>query len=88
VSHIDPKVEAKRYRARTLETAKSTKSADQLALLQEELESPCYEEVAVFQAFARAVLSGRAELTVIDTAPTGHTLLLLDTAGAYHRQLY
>ena len=87
VSHIDPKEEVRRYRARTLEGAKSTKSAEQLALLQEELQSPCYEEVAVFQAFSRAVMSGRSELTVIDTAPTGHTLLLLDTAGNYHRQM-
>ena len=87
VSHIDPKEEVRQYRARTLEAAKSTKSSEQLALLREELQSPCYEEVAVFQAFSRAVMSGRKELTVIDTAPTGHTLLLLDTAGAYHRQL-
>ena len=87
VSHIDPKEEVRRYRARMLEAAKSTKSPEQLALLQEELQSPCYEEVAVFQAFSRAVMSGRKELTVIDTAPTGHTLMLLDTAGAYHRQL-
>ena len=87
VSHIDPKEEVKRYRARTLEGAKGTKSSEQLALLQEELQSPCYEEVAVFQAFSRAVMSGRSELTVIDTAPTGHTLLLLDTAGNYHRQM-
>ena len=70
-----------------LEAAKGNKSAEQLALLQEELQSPCYEEVAVFQAFSRAVMSARKEITVIDTAPTGHTLLLLDTAGAYHRQL-
>ena len=87
VSHIDPKEEVRQYRARTLEAAKSRKSPEQLALLQEELQSPCYEEVAVFQAFSRAVMSGRKGLTVIDTAPTGHTLLLLDTAGAYHRQL-
>ena len=87
VSHIDPKEEVKRYRARTLDGAKSTKSPEQLALLQEELQSPCYEEVAVFQAFSRAVMSGRSELTIIDTAPTGHTLLLLDTAGNYHRQM-
>jgi arsenite-transporting ATPase len=86
VSHIDPKEEVRLYRTRTLEAAKSTKSPEQLALLKEELQSPCYEEVAVFQAFSRAVMSGRKELTVIDTAPTGHTLLL-DTAGAYHRQL-
>ena len=87
VSHINPKEEVKQYRARMLEAAESTKSPEQLALLREELQSPCYEEVAVFQAFARAVMSGRKGITVIDTAPTGHTLLLLDTAGAYHRQL-
>lgn len=87
VNHIDPKEEVKRYRARTLDAAKGAKSAEQLALLQEELQSPCYEEVAVFQAFSRAVMSGRKEFTVIDTAPTGHTLLLLDTAGRYHRQM-
>ena len=87
VSHIDPKKEVRRYRARMLEAAESTKSPEQLALLREELQSPCYEEVAVFQAFARAVMSARKGITVIDTAPTGHTLLLLDTAGAYHRQL-
>jgi arsenite-transporting ATPase len=87
VSHIDPKAEVRNYRARTLESAKGSKTAEQLALLQEELESPCYEEVAVFQAFSRAVQSGRRGITVIDTAPTGHRLLLLDTAGAYHRQM-
>ncbi|HVB81000.1 MAG TPA: ArsA-related P-loop ATPase [Candidatus Binataceae bacterium] len=87
VSHIDPKEEVKRYRTRTLEAAKGTKSAEQFALLQEELQSPCYEEVAVFQAFSRAVMSGRSGFTVIDTAPTGHTLLLLHTAGNYHRQM-
>jgi len=87
VSHIDPKREAAQYRERTLESARSTLSAEKLALLEEELHSPCYEEVAVFQAFARTVIGARKELVVIDTAPTGHTLLLLDTAGAYHRQL-
>ncbi len=52
------------------EAAKVTKSPEQLALLREELQSPCYEEVAAFQAFARAVMSGRKGTTVIDTAPT------------------
>ena len=87
VSYIDPKKEAQRYRDRMLESARPTLSADKLALLQEELKSPCYEEVAVFQAFSRIVISARKEFVVVDTAPTGHTLLLLDTAGAYHRQL-
>ena len=87
VSYIDPKQEVRQYRARTLEAARPTLSAEKVALLEEELKSPCYEEVAVFQAFSRAVIGARKEIVVIDTAPTGHTLLLLDTAGAYHRQL-
>jgi arsenite-transporting ATPase len=87
VSYIDPKHEVREYRERTLESARATLSAEKLALLEEELKSPCYEEVAVFQAFSRIVTGARKELVVVDTAPTGHTLLLLDTAGAYHRQL-
>jgi arsenite-transporting ATPase len=87
VGRIDPKEEVRRYRERTLDAARATKSSAQLALLTEELQSPCYEELAVFQAFSRAVMAGRKAFMVIDTAPTGHTLLLLDTAGAYNRQM-
>ena len=88
VSYIDPKQESRDYRQRTLEAAQTTLSPEKLALLEEELKSPCYDEVAVFQAFARLVLVGaRKELVIVDTAPTGHTLLLLDTTGAYHRQV-
>ena len=87
VSYIDPKREVRQYRERMLELARATLSADKLALFEEELQSPCYEEVAVFQAFSRIVMGARRELVVLDTAPTGHTLLLLDTAGSYHRQV-
>ena len=88
VSYIDPKQELQGYRERTLEAARPGLSAEKITLLQEELKSPCYEEVAVFQAFSRIVMrTAREEIVVIDTAPTGHTLLLLDTAGSYHRQL-
>lgn len=87
VSYIDPKQEVRQYRERMLESARASLSAEKLALFEEELKSPCYEEVAVFQAFSRVVIAARKELVVVDTAPTGHTLLLLDTAGAYHRQL-
>ena len=87
VSYIDPKHEVRQYRERILDSARATLSVEKLALFEEELKSPCYEEVAVFQAFSRIVMGARKELVVVDTAPTGHTLLLLDTAGAYHRQL-
>ena len=87
VDFIDPKAEVRRYRERTLEAAKANRSAEEVALLSEELQSPCYEELAVFQAFARKVMSAHRGFVIIDTAPTGHTLLLLDTTGAYHRQI-
>jgi arsenite-transporting ATPase len=87
VSYIDPKHEVRQYREDMLESARATLSVEKLALFEEELKSPCYEEVAVFKAFSRIVTGARKELVVMDTAPTGHTLLLLDTAGTYHRQL-
>jgi arsenite-transporting ATPase len=88
VSYIDPKEEVKRYREKALDAARGNMTSDKLDLLEEELKSPCYEEVAVFRAFSRiVVVEARKGFVVVDTAPTGHTLLLLDTAGAYHRQM-
>jgi arsenite-transporting ATPase len=52
----------------------------------EDLRSPCTEEVAVFHAFSRVVNEARSAFVVLDTAPTGHSLLLMDATGAYHRQ--
>ena len=74
VSYIDPKQEVRQYRERMMESARASLSAEKLALFEEELKSPCYEEVAVFQAFSRVVMGARKELVVVDTAPTGHTL--------------
>ncbi len=87
VSRIDPAAETKAYRDKILERAAHTLDAAGLALLEEDLRSPCTEEVAVFHAFSRLVFGARKELVVMDTAPTGHTLLLLDATGAYHREM-
>ena len=87
VSRIDPMAEARRYREETYATRAAKLDAEQRALLQEELQSPCYDEIAFFVAFSKIVVRAKRELVVVDTAPTGHTLRLLDTAGAYHRQL-
>ena len=87
VSRIDPKVETQRYIDRIV-TSKSPKlDAAERALLLEDLQSPCTEEVAVFHAFSRIVSEGRSEFVVLDTAPTGHSMLLIDATGAYHRQM-
>lgn len=87
VSRIDPKAETEQYVAEVLEKNRATLSEEDLALLEEELRSPCIEEIAVFQSFAKAVAQGHDKFMVLDTAPTGHTLLLLDATEAYHREV-
>lgn len=87
VSRIDPHVETERYRLQVLETKAANLDAKGLALLEEDLRSPCTEEIAVFQAFSRVIREAGKKFVVMDTAPTGHTLLLLDATGAYHREM-
>ncbi len=87
VSRIDPVVETRNYADEVLRTTGAQLDAAGRALLAEDLRSPCTEEIAVFQAFARVVDEGEAGFVVIDTAPTGHTLLLLDATEAYHREV-
>jgi arsenite-transporting ATPase len=87
LSRIDPKVETQRYIDKVM-AAKSPKlDVAGQALLLEDLKSPCTEEVAVFHAFSRIVSEGRSAFVVLDTAPTGHSMLLMDATGAYHRQM-
>ena len=86
VERIDPQVEIERYTQEVLSDAGEL-DEDGRALLEEDLRSPCIEEIAVFQAFARTVFQSDNSMTVIDTAPTGHTILLLDAAQSYHREV-
>lgn len=87
VSRIDPHAETERYRAQVLQSQGAPLDAAGRALLEEDLRSPCTEEIAVFQAFSRIVREAGQKFVVMDTAPTGHTLLLLDATGAYHREM-
>ena len=87
VSRIDPHVETERYRHHVLETKGANLDSEGRALLEEDLRSPCTEEIAVFQAFSRIIRESGQKFVVMDTAPTGHTLLLLDATGAYHREI-
>lgn len=87
VSRIDPHAETERYRQHVLETKGAQLDAEGRALLEEDLRSPCTEEIAVFQAFSRIIREAGKKFVVMDTAPTGHTLLLLDATGAYHREV-
>ncbi len=87
VSRIDPEAETERYRRLILETQGVHLDAEGLALLEEDLRSPCTEEIAVFQAFSRIIREASDRFVIMDTAPTGHTLLLLDATGAYHREV-
>jgi arsenite/tail-anchored protein-transporting ATPase len=87
VSRIDPNEETERYREQIMSTKGKDLDAAGLAILEEDLRSPCTEEIAVFQAFSRAIRESRRKFVVMDTAPTGHTLLLLDATGSYHRDI-
>lgn len=87
VARIDPAAETEAYRQEVLASAAPTLDARGQDLLEEDLRSPCTEEIAVFRAFARTVAEGEQGFVVLDTAPTGHTLLLLDAAEAYHREV-
>jgi arsenite-transporting ATPase len=87
VSRIDPQAETKAYVDQVMATTGKDLDASARALLEEDLRSPCTEEIAVFRAFARIVAQGRDRFVVLDTAPTGHTLLLLDATEAYHREI-
>ncbi|WP_054251375.1 arsenical pump-driving ATPase [Neofamilia massiliensis] len=87
MSHIDEKEELKKYQDEVLENARKTMSDDDVAYIEEDLRSPCTQEIAVFRAFAELVEKADDEIVVIDTAPTGHTLLLLDSTLRYHKEV-
>ena len=87
VSRIDPHAEIERYRQEVMDSKGAALDAEGRALLEEDLRSPCTEEIAVFQAFSRVIREAGQKFVVMDTAPTGHTLLLLDATGAYHREV-
>ena len=87
VSRIDPAAETARYRERVLATKGKGLDDEGRAMLEEDLRSPCTEEIAVFQAFSRIIRESSRHFVVLDTAPTGHTLLLLDATGSYHRDV-
>lgn len=87
ISRIDPAAETKAYQNEVMQSAGSSLDEQGRALLDEDLRSPCTEEVAVFRSFANVVAKGQAGFVVLDTAPTGHTILLLDAAQAYHKEV-
>ena len=87
LSHIDEKLELEKYQNEVLAKARETMSEDDVAYIEEDLRSPCTEEVAVFRAFANIVEKADNEVVVIDTAPTGHTILLLNSTQSYSKEL-
>lgn len=87
ISNIDEKKELEKYKEEVLSKARETMSSDDIEYVEEDLRSPCTQEIAVFRAFAQIVERSEDEVVVIDTAPTGHTLLLLDSTQSYHREI-
>ncbi|HOH89420.1 MAG: arsenical pump-driving ATPase [Clostridia bacterium] len=87
LSSIDEKKELEKYKEEVLNKARETMSDDDIAYIEEDLRSPCTQEIAVFRAFAEIVERSEKEVVVIDTAPTGHTLLLLDSTQSYNKEI-
>lgn len=87
IGRIDPAAEVERYRAEVMATTGAKLDDAGKALLEEDLSTPCTEEIAIFQAFARTVDKASDRIVVLDTAPTGHTILLLDAAQAFHKEV-
>lgn len=87
LSNIDEKEELAKYSEEVLSKAREIMSEDDIAYVEEDLRSPCTQEIAVFRAFAEIVDRSENEVVVIDTAPTGHTLLLLDSTQSYHKEI-
>ncbi|MFA9373050.1 MAG: arsenical pump-driving ATPase [Poseidonibacter sp.] len=87
IEKIDPKIETKRHVDEVISKNEGKLSLEDMNLLKEELSSPCIEEIAIFEAFAKTVAIAKDRFVVLDTAPTGHTLLLLDASSAYHKEV-
>jgi arsenite-transporting ATPase len=87
LSHIDEKEELQNYQEAVLAKARETMNEDDLAYVEEDLRSPCTQEIAVFRAFAEIVDEAEEQVVVIDTAPTGHTLLLLESTQSYNQEI-
>ncbi|GAB6156345.1 arsenical pump-driving ATPase [Desulfosporosinus burensis] len=87
LSHIDEQAELRKYQEEVLSKARETMSDEDIAYIEEDLRSPCTQEIAVFRAFAQIVDKAEDQVVVIDTAPTGHTLLLLDSTQSYHKEI-
>lgn len=87
LSHIDEKRELEKYKEEVLSKARETMSEEDIAYVEEDLRSPCTQEIAVFRAFAEIVEKSENQVVVIDTAPTGHTLLLLDSTQSYNKEI-
>lgn len=88
LSSIDEKEELKKYTKEVLNKARENNMSDEdIEYIEEDLRSPCTQEIAVFRAFAEIVERSENEVVVIDTAPTGHTLLLLDSTESYNKEI-
>ena len=87
IEKIDPKVETQNHIDEVIAQNEGKISDEDMALLKEELSTPCIEEIAIFKAFAKTVAKTKDSFVVLDTAPTGHTLLLLDASQAYHKEV-
>ncbi|KJS88211.1 MAG: arsenic ABC transporter ATPase [Peptococcaceae bacterium BICA1-8] len=84
---IDPKKTAQEYKNKILKEAQNKFDTNTIKAMQEELDSPCTEEMASFQKFINYASLNEFDVIVVDTAPTGHTLRLLELPMDWSKQI-
>lgn len=87
VAHVNEQQALKNYQQQVLAQLDSTVADEDLAYVKEDLRSPCTQEIALFEVFAEEIAETNCEVTVVDTAPTGHTLLLLNSMDEYAKEV-
>ncbi len=87
-ARVDAKAAAVAYTDRIIADAVARgRSPHAVAAMREELDSPCTEEMAAFDQFIELASRDTFDVTVFDTAPTGHTLRLLELPIDWSRQI-
>ena len=84
---IDPDAAAEEYRQETIEPMRELLDDEQIQAVEEQLNSPCVEEIAAFDNFVDFMDSPEYDVVVFDTAPTGHTIRLMELPSDWNAEL-
>lgn len=87
ITHVDAEKATQDYKEKILAEARGKYDKERLLAIEEELNSPCTEEMATFEKFIELATLKNFEVIIFDTAPTGHTLRLLELPVDWSKQL-